>query len=64
MGVETKISSDCAQQIGCYDFIIGLNSIDEVANTHAAPFTIGLGRDNLATVRQLGNFENVRHGND
>ena len=51
MGVKTKISSDCAQQIGCYDFIIGLNSIDEVANTHAAPFTIGLGRDNLATVR-------------
>ena len=59
MGVETKISLNCAQQIGCYKFIIGLNPIDEVANTHAAPFAIRLGRDNLATIRKLGNVKNV-----
>ena len=64
MGVETKIFPDCAQHVGCDKFIIGLNPINEVANTHAAPFTIRLGRDNLATIGELGNVKNVRHGDD
>ena len=64
MDVETKVSSDCAQHVGCGKFIIGLSLSSEVGNTHAAPFTIRLGRDNLATVRELGNVKNVRHRYD
>ena len=59
MNVETKVSPDCTQRIGRDKLIIGPSLSSEVTNTHAAPFTIRLGRDNLATIRELGNVKNV-----
>ena len=64
MDVETKVSADCTQQIGRDQLILRSSLSGEVTNTHAAPFTIRLGRDNLATIRELGNVKNVRHRDD
>ena len=64
MDVETKVSLDCAQHVGCSKLTLGSSLSSEVTNTHAAPFTIRLGRDNLATVRELDNVKNVRHRDD
>ena len=59
MHVETQVALKCTPHDCCDRLILGANLSSVVTNTHAAPDTIRLSLDNLATVKELGNIEDV-----